>query len=123
MHVNALEVEREEVENKILFLCVEKYQQTKIRRQEVVNMVNGLFLLSGTQDKQKEYFMKLVVQEIDLEHVNVCTFAKMLYATVVYLAMKHEIDQLDRKLSDLDLHIGIEVLQQYLQTVGENVSM
>lgn len=29
---------------------------------EAINVTNALFLLSQTQDKQKEYFMKLVAQ-------------------------------------------------------------
>lgn len=88
-----------------------------------MNIVNALFLLTQTQEKQKEYFMKLINQEIEIEHVNVCLFAKVLYSTIVYLAMKQEVDELDRKLSEVDLHINLEILQQYLETVEETVSM
>ena len=52
----------------------------------------------------------MITQEIEIEHVSVCLFAKILYSTVVYLAMKHEVDQLDRKLSEIDLHINVEIL-------------
>ena len=67
--------------------------------------------------------MKLIGQEIEIEHVNVCFFAKVLYSAVVYMAMKHEIDELDRKLSEIDLHINTEILRQYLESVNDNSSM
>ena len=65
---------------------------------EAVNIMNALFILAEISDKEKEYFTKPALQELEADTITVLVLARTLYATILYISMKREIDELDGKL-------------------------
>lgn len=76
--------------------------------------MTSLLLLADCPEKEREYFGKLLAQDIEAEAVNACHLAHILHSTILYARMRTEIAELEEKLTEVDLHLTRDILEEYL---------